>query len=182
MATEEEKPARGPFRGGVLQRRDLVQRYMLQGVKPWTIAKTLQVDRATVYRDLKEIQSKLAAAVEMRQLYNLKRCFAELEQEYNEAWILYHQQLPAEKESQPRDDRLMRLTALARVHAVIMARAQLAGYFSPRVLERITMVETAAGRGIKIERLSFEDQTKLRVEELENNEGLARAEGLRPSD
>ena len=44
------------------------------------------------------------------------------------------------------------------------------------------MVESAAGRGIRIERLTFEEQLARGVEELDNNEGLARSEGLHPPD
>jgi hypothetical protein len=52
------------------------------------------------------------------------------------------------------------------------------GYFTPKVLERITMIETASGRGIQIERIPFEEQLKRGVDELRNNEGLARSEGI----
>ena len=74
----------------VMQRRELVQSYWLRGLKPWRIAETLKVSPKTIYRDLEAIQTQLAKAVEGRRIYNVQRCFAELDEEWREAWILYH--------------------------------------------------------------------------------------------
>jgi len=49
------------------------------------------------------------------------------------------------------------------------------GYFTPKVLERVTMIETANRRGIQIERIPMDEQLRRGAEELKNNEELARS-------
>jgi hypothetical protein len=156
---------------------------------PEAIAENLHVERTTVWRDVRAIQDRLSRRVELAELYTIQRAFVELEQEWNEAWIVYHrlrdkQQLKTKDGvvEVELDDSFRKLHALDRIHKVIELRCRLAGYFSAKVLERITMIETAAAHGLRIERITYEEQMKLGVEELENNEGLARSEGLRPSD
>jgi hypothetical protein len=54
--------------------------------------------------------------------------------------------------------------------------------YLPKVLEKITMLESAVGRGIMIERVPFEEQLARGAAELKANEGLARSEGITPED
>lgn len=180
---------KGSDKAAISQRQQKVMQYWIRGVGPDSIANILKVDRKTIYRDVKVVEEQLSRRVEMAQLYTVQKAFAGLSEEWKEAWILFHR--PKEKRTfkvgkelvtVEVDDSFRKLAALDRIHSVTELRCKLAGYFSPKVQERITMVETAAGRGLIIERLTYEEQMKLGVEELENNEGLARSEGLNPSD
>jgi len=170
----------------VMQRRELVQSYWLRGLRPWRIAETLKVSPKTIYRDLEAIQMQLAKAVEGRRIYTVQRCMAELDEEWKEAWILYHR--PPGKDVGRRgevvtlDDRPIKTLLLARVHDVIVERARISGFYSPKVLEQIILEQTPAGQRIILQRLTFEEQLQRGVEELRNNEGLARSEGLLPSN
>jgi hypothetical protein len=170
----------------VMQRRELVQSYWLRGVKPWNIAATLKVSRMTIYRDLDAIQMELAKAIQGRRIYSIQRCMAELDEEWREAWILYHR--PPGKDVGRRgevvilDDRPIKTLLLGRVHEVIVERARISGFYSPKVQEQIIMEQSPAGQRIILQRLTFEEQLQRGVEELENNEGLARSEGLLPSN
>jgi len=164
----------------VAQRQRKVMRYWIMGLGPEEITVQTKGSHATVYRDLEAIKKRLAKQVQAADLYTLQRAFAELNEEYREAWTLYHRApMPSQKDD---DDRLIKALLIDRVHRVVLARCKLAGLFSTTAINRITMVETAAGRGIRIERLTFDEQTNLGVEELENNEGLRRSEGLNPAD
>lgn len=166
----------------VRTRQENVLRYYLRGVGYADISRLLNVPARTISRDIKEIDSRVRQQIELAELYTLRRAFMELGEEWRESWILYHRA----KEKVTRedgtviqlDDTFRKLAALDRVHRIIGERARLAGFYSPKTLERYTMFETAAGRGIQIERLTFEEQLKRGVEELEHNEGLARSEGL----
>jgi hypothetical protein len=171
---------KGSNRAAVNQRQHKIMRYWLLGLGPEEISVTVKVAPATVYRDLDAIKRRLAKQVQVTELYSLRKAFAELNEEWREAWMLYHRSPKVEQKSD--DDRIIKALLIDRAHRVILARCRLAGFFSPKVLERITMLETAAGRGIRIERIPWDEQLKRGVEELKNNEGLARSEGLLPPD
>jgi len=146
------------------------------------IAKATGVDIRTTRRDISAIRERLAAKIIASDLYSLQRAFAELEEEYREGWLLFHRATPEivteAGEKIKLDDRLVKTMILARIHSVIVEKARLCGFYSPKVMERITMIETATARGIQIERIPFEEQLKRGVDELRNNEGLARSEGI----
>lgn len=173
------RPRGNPNNSAVIsQRQHKIMRYWLHGLGPEEIRVILKIAPVTVYRDLKKIKDRLAKRVEVSDLTTLAKIFARLEEEYREAWVLYHRPARLTKKGELEDDRLVKALLLDRVHRVNVEEARLAGYYSPKVLERITAFETQAGRGIRIERIPFDEQLRLGVEELEQNEGLARSQGI----
>jgi hypothetical protein len=151
-------------------------RYWLMGLGPEEITVQIKGAPATVYRDLEAIKKRLAKQVQAADLYTLQKAYAELNEEYREAWTLYHRSPgPGQKDE---DDRLIKALLIDRVHRVVLARCKLAGFFSPKFVNRVTMVETSAGRGVQIERIPFDEQLARESEELRVNEGLRRSEGL----
>lgn len=171
------------------KRQEQVLHYLVQGLGPDQIAPLLGVDRNTAYRDFQAVELQLNKRVEMAQLYTVQKAFAGLNEEWVKAWEVFNQ--PKEKRmvmmgdevaEVELDDSFRKLHALNTIHKVTELRCKLAGYFSPKVLERITMVETTQGRGVRIERLTYDEQINLRVDRLRGDEGLARSEGIDPAD
>jgi hypothetical protein len=165
----------------IAKRQQLVLRYHLRGYTAEEIAKALKDSPQTIYRDIAALKQRLAERVSATDLYSLQRAFAELDQEWREAWVLY--QRPAavmQTKNGPvtLDDRVIKMMLLSRIHDVVKERSRLSGFYSPKVMERITMLETAQGRGFQLERFTFDEQLARETEELRNNEGLRRSEGL----
>ena len=80
------------------------------------------------------------------------------------------------------DDRGIKMMLLARIHSVIEEKAKLCGFFSPKVIERLTMIETERGTAVQIERIPYDEQLRDGADRLKNDEGFARSRGLRPED
>jgi hypothetical protein len=148
----------------------------------------VQVSEATLKRDIQAIRTDLLATKRGSELYSLNKAFVELEELWREGWGLY--QRPSSPIFHPKsgeklgvaDDRGIKALLIRELRGIVHERAQMLGYFTPKVLERITLVENAQGRGIQIERIPFDEQLARRVEELKGNEGLARSEGLTSED
>lgn len=174
---------RGSDKASLLQRQERILRYVLRGLTQREIAKLTHRDERTVQRDFAKIHASLAERVEAHQLYSLQRAYAEIGELWREGWVLFHRPQPEimTKDGPVKiDDRHVKTLILRELLHMIHGRSRLAGFYSPKVLERIFMLETAQGRGIRIERLTFDEQLRLGVEELRHNEGLARSEGLLP--
>jgi DNA-binding CsgD family transcriptional regulator len=167
---------KGSNRAAINRRQQKVMRYWLMGLGPEEISATLGVNPSTIWRDVQKIKDHVAKRVEMAELYSIQLAFLELKEQWREGWTLYHRKNPKEGA----DDRLIRALILDRLHRITVTRSRLAGFFSPKVLERITMLETSQARGMRIERIPYDEQLKRGVEDLRNNEGLARSEGLIP--
>jgi hypothetical protein len=170
----------------VAVRREQVWRLLLRGYSARQIAEGLRkqggsISKRTLERDLQAIRVDLLSVTQTSELYSLKKAFAELEELWREAWGLYSrspQEIETKKGPVKLDDRGIKTLLLRELRGIVHERAQMLGYFTPKVLERITMIETASGRGIQIERIPFEEQLKRGADELRNNEGLARSEGI----
>ena len=176
---------KGSSKAAISHRQETVLQYWIRGVGPDAISKTLHVDRHTIQRDIKTIETQLSRRVEMVQLYTVQKAFAELQEAWREAWILFHRpkdkqtvRLGGENVQIEVDDSFRKMQALDHIRKITQLRCKLAGYFAPKFVERITMLETIQGHGIQIERLTFEEQLSRGMEELQGNEGLRRSEGL----
>jgi hypothetical protein len=171
----------------ISKRREQVWQLTLRGYTARQIQAGFQkqgitVSHATLARDMEALRSDLMATRQASELYSLGRAFTELQQIWHEAWTLYARpqtEIPTKDgKTIKMDDRMVKTMLLRELKAMVTERARLCGFYSPKVMERITMIETATGRGIQIERIPFEEQLKRGVDELRNNEGLARSEGI----
>ena len=170
----------------VATRREQVWRLALRGYTHRQIVEGFRkqgqvLSERTLERDLQAIRKDLLSTAQGSELYSLKKAFMELEELWREAWGLYSRppvQIETKKGPVKLDDRGIKTLLLRELRGIVHERAQMLGYFTPKVLERITMIETATSRGIQIERIPFEEQLKRGVEELKNNEGLARSQGI----
>lgn len=173
---------KGSNQAVISKRQHAVLRYHLRGLNAEEIAKTTGFDVSTIYRDIEAVRERLAQKIVASDLYSLQRAFAELDEEWREAWTLYARPQPKRSTKGGKtiliDDSAIKAMILARIHDVIVERARLCGFYSPKVMERITMVETALGRGIQIERIPYDEKLRRDGEELKNDEGLARSEGI----
>jgi len=173
----------------ILRRREQVWQLALRGYTARQIQagfqkQGVQVSRATLARDLEAVRSGLMVTRQASELYSLGKAFAELAEIWREAWGLYGrpQQEIVTKSGQKIkiDDRMIKTMLLRELRGLVTEKSKLCGFYSPKVMERITMIETATGRGIQIERIPFEEQLRRGAEELKSNEGLARSEGILP--
>ena len=170
----------------ISKRREQIWQLTLRGYTARQIQVGFQkqgesLSHATIARDLEALRSDLAATRQGSELYSLGRAFAELDQIWREGWTLYARAQPeiVTKAGVIKvDDRMVKAVLLRELQKIVRQRSQLCGFYSPKVMERITMIETATGRGIQIERIPFEEQLKRGVDELMNDEGLARSEGI----
>jgi hypothetical protein len=140
-----------------------------------------ELSQATLERDLQAIRRDLFSIAQASELYSLKKAFAELEELWREAWGLYSRpqvEIETKKGLIKLDDRGIKTLLLRELRGIVHERAQMLGYFTPKVLERITLMETVTGRGIQIERIPWDEQLRRGTEELKNNEGLARSQGI----
>jgi hypothetical protein len=157
--------------------RGFTARQILDGLR----RQGLEVSRRTLYRDIQAIRADLLATKRASELYSLNMAFSELSDLWREAWGLYQRppkEIQTDKGPVTLDDRGIKTLILRELRGNVHERAQMLGYFTPKVLERITFVETAAGRGARIERIPFDEQLARETEELRSNEGLRRSEGL----
>jgi DNA-binding CsgD family transcriptional regulator len=179
---EKMPGVKGSNRAAISKRQHAVLRYHLRGLNAEEIAKATGFDVSTIYRDIEAVRERLSEKIVASDLYGLQRAFAELDEEWREAWALYERPQPKRLTKSGKailiDDSAIKAMILTRIHDVIVERARLCGFYSPKVMERITMVESAAGRGIQIERIPWDEQLRHGVEELKNNEGLARSQGI----
>ena len=176
------------------KRQRLVLRYYLRGATAEETAQVARVDSATIYRDLHTVKALLAQAVTTQDLYTLRRCFAELDEEWREAWLLYHRPsrilrdlggspiMGADGQPERSDDRGIKMMLLGRIHEVIAEKAKLCGFYSPKTLDRLTMIQTEQGTAVQIERIPYDEQLRNGADRLKNDEGFARSRGLRPED
>jgi hypothetical protein len=170
----------------VAARREQIWRLALRGYNHRQIRDGFrkqgqELSERTLERDLQTIRTDLLSTTQGSELYSLKKAFAELEELWREAWGLYSRpqvQIETKKGPIKLDDRGIKTLLLRELRGIVHERAQMLGYFTPKVLERITMIETATGRGIQIERIPFDERLKRGVDELKNNEGLARSQGI----
>jgi hypothetical protein len=171
-------------------RRILLERLAIKNLSLREITEALKkqgvtVNERTIKRDIAALRDSWLERAAAQSLYSLHFAFSELLDLQHEAWLQYTRppvQMMTKKGPIALDDRGIKTGLLRELREITMAKSKLCGFFSSKAMERITMVETATGRGLRIERITFDEQTKLGVDELENNEGLARAEGLHTAD
>ena len=177
----------GSSKAAVAIRREQVWRLALRGYSARQIAEGLRkqgtpVLKRTLERDLEAVRMDLLASKQIGELYSLNAAFVELGELWREAWAMYGRPQPeiVAKDGTviKLDDRMVKTLILRELKNLVRERARICGFYSQKVMERITMIETAAGRGIQIERIPFEEQLRRGAEELKNNEGLARSEGI----
>jgi len=171
--------------------------YIMRGLTQAEVAAQLHVGERTVRKYYRRTLEALLERAAAQDLYSLRKAFAELNELWREGWVMMHrsaQPMIMFQEGEPQqiilagldgkpqplfmDDRAAKALVLRALISVVERRSKLAGFASRSFLERITMVETAQGKGIRIERLTFEEQLGREVEELQANEGLRRSEGI----
>ena len=136
------------------------------------------LSETTLERDLQAIRLELLSTKQASELYSLNKAFMELQELWQEAWGRYSRppiELETKKGTVKIDDRGIKTLLLRELRGIVHERAQMLGYFTPKVLERITMIETANKRGIQIERIPMDEQLRRGAEELRNNEELAKS-------
>lgn len=134
------------------------------------------LSETTLERDLQAIRLELLSTKQASELYSLNKAFMELQELWQEAWGLYSRppiELETKKGTVKVDDRGIKTLLFRELRGIVHERAQMLGYFTPKVLERVTMIETANRRGIQIERIPMDEQLRRGAEELKNNEELA---------
>jgi hypothetical protein len=167
-------------------RKEQVWRLALRGYSKTQILEGLRkrgegLSERTLTRDLQSVRLDLLATIQASELYSLKKAFAELEEVWRELWSLYARSpmtIESKRGKITVDDRGIKTLLLREIRSVVHERAQLLGYFTPKVMERITLMETAQARGVLIEKIPWEDQLRRGVEELKSDEGLARSQGI----
>jgi len=157
-----------------LKRQQLVCRYFLRGLTVPEVAKQLGVTERTIQLDFQEIKTSLFQIVQTRELRSLRLALLELEELWREAWTLYHRPT-----REGRDDRQVKAMLIMDLLRISAEKNRL---LIPADAKNRALLEPRPTAGIAIERLTFEEQLARGVEELENNEGLARSEGLDPDD
>ena len=190
-----------------LGRQHLVCRLFLRGLTVPEVARQLGVTERTIQLDFQEIKVDLFQVIQTRELRTLKLALRELEELWREAWTLYHrpaQQIQTKQGIATLDDRpikAMLLTDLLRISAeknrlLIPTNAKETEQKGAREVDglrlAVEIIESLPGRtqqeiiaylrsqlkGVRIERLTFEEQLARGVERLKNDPGLARAEGI----
>jgi hypothetical protein len=154
----------------------------------------LSVSLRTINRDFRAFRELTMKHVEASKLYSVYMAYLEYKEAYREAYRLYHAKpqplrdaegnVIVDKAGNPifPDDRGIKLACLNTVVNMVDRMARLAGYFSKKYTEAITVFDSAAVRGVRYELVPIDDLLDAGERELENNEGLRRAEGLRESD
>jgi len=127
------------------------------------------VTERTIQLDFQEIKTSLFQVIHLKELRSLKLALRELDELWREAWTLYHR--PARSD---RDDRGIKAMLLMDLLHISAEKNHLLLPTDAKTLSR--MEPTRAP--VRIERLTFDEQLERETEELRNNEGLRRAEGL----
>lgn len=104
----------------------------------------------------------------------MKLALRELDELWREAWTLYNRHRPG----QGRDDRGVKAMLLMDLLRISSEKNRL---LLPTDAKNLALMEPRQA-GIQIQRLTFDEQLQRGCEELENNEGLWRSEGLNPED
>lgn len=79
-------------------RRQQVLRYYLKGLNTDEIARQLKVHRATIYRDVEELEVWLQQHFDRAKAYTVKRAYLTRMEIFREAWSLYHRKPPEGKD------------------------------------------------------------------------------------
>ena len=158
-----------------LRRQHLVCRLFLRGLTVPEVARQLDVTERTIQYDIQEIRMKLSQIVEARTLRTLQHAHAQWNELWRQGWVLFTRKPPLNEKGTPADDRFIKLACLDRLIRVADAMDTLTG-LRGKAADKTILLESK--HPLRIERLTFEEQLQRGVEELENNEGLRRAEGL----
>ena len=177
-------------------RREYVYRLVLRGYSLDMIVQGIRkqadklsfgpVSRSTVARDIAAVRQDLLRTKTMSNLYSLGRAFHEYEESYREAWQQYARP-PVEIVRQDGstftvDDRMVKVAILQRTTDLVTQKARLCGFFSPKVIEQLTLMETAEGRGLQHTKITIQEDVDLEVARLKSDKRLARREGINPDD
>ena len=194
-----------------LGRQHLVCRLFLRGLTVPEVARQLNVTERTIQLDFQEIKTSLFTVIQTRELRSLKLALLELDELWREAWTLYHrpaQQIQTKQGIATLDDRSIKAMLIMDLLRISAEKNRLLIPTNAKDLEHkgsqevdgmrlaVEIIESLPLRskeeivaelrrqvkGVRIERLTFEEQLARGVEELESNEGLARSEGLDPDD
>jgi hypothetical protein len=164
---------KGDTAAAKLKRQQSVCSLFLRGLTVPEVAKHLGVTERTVQLDFQEIKVGLFQVIQTRELRSLKLALLELEELWREAWTLYRQ--PGQGDRDDRGVKAMLLMDLLRISA------EKNRLLLPTDAKAMALMEPKRAP-IGIERLTYDEQIAREVEKLENNEGLARSEGLDPDE
>lgn len=169
---------KGSSNAEVAARQRKVLSCYLKGFSSEEMAALLHVNARTIRRDLEELKVHIAQEVQAADLYSLRRAFLELEEEWREAWILYHRPTPQGKHG-PVDDRIPKLLVLDRIIRLTEAKTKLAGLYAAAESQPATPnVEPAERAEIVrdiVRNLTGEEQVILA-------KAIRRIEGLEPGN
>jgi hypothetical protein len=143
------------------------------------------VSRRTVARDITAVRQDLLRTKTMSNLYSLGKAFHEYEEAYRETWQQYARP-PIEIVRQDGskfkvDDRMVKVAILRLVTDLVTQKARLCGFFSPKVIEQLTLMETAEGRGLQHTKITIREEDLI-VARLKSDKEFARREGINPDD
>jgi hypothetical protein len=181
-------------------RQDLELRYYLGKLTPLEMQASLReghglsVSLRTIYRDFRALREMSMKRVEASQLYSLRIAYLELEEAQRELYRILHARPRPLKDAEGNvmvdnagnpifpDDRGIKLACINTWVSIVDRKARLAGFYSKKYAETITVFENASDQRLKYEIVPIEDLLDAGERELEKGERLRRAEGLEESD
>lgn len=175
----------------ISRRREYVYRLALRGYSLDMILEGLRkkgeaISRATLKRDISAVHEDLLRTRGLNELYSLARAIHELEEVRRETWQQYARpqvEIPR-KDGQPIkvDDRMIKVAILKQATDVVVQKARLCGFYSPKILEQMILLETREGRALQHTKISIQEEVDLQVARLKGDREFARSQGLDPDD
>jgi hypothetical protein len=135
---------------------------------------------------LAAVREDLLRTKTMSNLYSLGMAFNRYEEAYRETWQQYARPpvkiIRQDGTSFEVDDRLTKVAIIHEVGELIDRQAKICGFFSPKVIEHLTMMETAEGRGLQFTKITIQEEVDLQVARLKGDKEFARSQGIDPDD
>lgn len=177
-------------------RRDYVYRLALRGYTIDMIVRGIQnqgdklsfgpVSRRTVSRDIAAVREELVRTRTMRELYNVGQAIEELGEIWREIWQQYARPqvtIPTEEGGVIKvDDRMVKVAILKQATDIVVQKARLCGFYSPKAIEQLILMETAQARGMQFTKITIQEEVDQIVARLKSDKEFARREGLNPDD
>lgn len=116
----------------------------------------------------------------------MQTAFAELNELWRETWQQYARpqaEIP-HKDGPPIkiDDRMVKAVFLRDLKALVTEKARLCGFYSPKIMEQMTLLETDEGRALQFTKVTIQEEVDVLVARLKSDKAFARSQGLDPDD